>query len=124
MEPPEGSSSVLSARRTSRPGMTTFAPSWTVTWFEIADTSVLTCRLMRPSERTTGVNARATPNGLNWIETWPDESTPVGTGNSPPARNEAFSPEIAVSVGSARVLIMPVCSRARSVALTLLVPSS
>ena len=38
-------------------------------------------------------------------------------GNSPPATKLALSPEIAVSVGSAKVRIVPACSMARRVAL-------
>src|ERR1700737_2442274 len=38
-------------------------------------------------------------------------------GNSPPAMKLALSPEIAVSVGSARVRIAPACSIALTVAL-------
>src|SRR6185312_4855185 len=47
-----------------------------------------------------------------WSQLWPP-----GTGNSPPARNFADSPEIAVRFGSASVRITPDCSIARSVAL-------
>jgi len=43
---------------------------------------------------------------------------PVGTGNCPPARNEALSPEMAVRVGSASVRMTPARSMACRVAVT------
>ena len=70
---------------------------------------------MRPSDMTTGVKPRPTPNGLNSIVISPLSSA-TGTGNSPPARNFADSPEIAVSVGSARVRSKPSRSMARMTA--------
>ncbi len=76
---------------------------------------------MRPGESTTGVNARFTPNGLNVTLIWP-LSPATGTGNSPPARKFAVSPETAVKVGSARVLSMLVSSSACSVACTVSPP--
>src|SRR5690349_24240664 len=86
---------------------------------ESYETSLMTLRLMRPSDRTTGVKFRPTPNFLNWICVWqidgvPVQLKPAGTGNSPPARNFADSPEIAVRLGSASVRITPDCSIARS----------
>ncbi len=42
----------------------------------------------------------------------PVESSPTGTGNSPPARNLADSPEMAVRLGSARVRTSPTRSKA------------
>ena len=90
IEPPEGSSSVVSARRTLRPGIVRSLPPEPVSVkdpsADSSDTSVLTRRLMRPSDSTTGVKLRATPNGLNWMVMLPVWSRPVGTGNSPPAR--------------------------------------
>ena len=38
--------------------------------FDSSDTSVITLRLMRPSDSTTGVKFRPTPNFLNWIWIW------------------------------------------------------
>src|SRR6516164_5882797 len=74
---------------------------------------------MRPSDKTTGVKFKLTPKGCHWIVVVggiPGLTT--GTGNLPPARKFAFSPEIAVRVGSANVLMMPACSIARNVACT------
>ena len=48
------------------------------------------------------------------------QDRPFGMGNSPPATNVADSPEMAVSVGCARVRITPARSMARSVAVMLL----
>src|SRR4029079_19622305 len=80
---------------------------------------------MRPSDSTTGVNTRLTPNFLNEICDWQtggdfvvSHESPLGIGNSPPAMNVAVSPEIAVRVGWARVRITPARSIARSVAVT------
>ena len=93
---------------------------------ERSDTSVMTFRLMRPSERTTGVNTRLTPNFLNVICGWQiggervvSHDSPFGIGNSPPATNVAVSPEIAVRLGSARVRTTPARSMACNVAVTL-----
>jgi len=61
---------------------------------------------MRPSLITTGVKPRPTPKGLNSMVVL-SLSWATGIGNSPAARNLAFSPEMAVSVGSARVRIRP-----------------
>ena len=60
-EPPDGISSVVSTFRVVMPG--TVVPA-IVTLFSGAssETSVITFRLMRPSDSTTGVNARLTPN--------------------------------------------------------------
>ena len=117
MEPPLGSSTVVSARRTLRAGMVIelpVDPPVTVMAFSLESslTSVLILRLMRPSDRTTGVKPRPTPKGLNSMVT-SLSSLPTGTGNSPPARNFADSPEMAVRVGSARVRRMPSRSMAR-----------
>src|SRR6202030_2942648 len=95
--------------------------------FETSDTSVITRRLIRPSESTIGVKLSEMPNFLKAIDGAhcpmpPVElvvhCTPVGTGNSPPAMNVADSPEIAVKLGSASVRITPALSIARSVAWT------
>src|SRR5262249_62022269 len=47
-----------------------------------------------------------------WLRVWRE-----GMGNSPPATKFALSPDIAVSVGSAKVRITPACSIAFKVAL-------
>src|SRR5262245_758162 len=126
--PPDGISSVVSARRTLTDGMVAEprpAPPEIVTAPspESSDTSVMTLRLMRPSVRTTGVKFRLTPNFLyetDWVQTRVTGSQlyPVSTGNSPPARKVALSPEIAVRFGSASVRITPAVSIARIVAET------
>src|SRR5665213_2545952 len=95
--------------------------------FETSDTSVITRRLIRPSESTTGVKFSEMPNFLKEIDgahcptapaavVW--QVTPVGIGNSPPARNVADSPEMAVRLGSASVRTTPALSIARIVAFT------
>ncbi len=94
---------------------------------ETSDTSVMTCRLIRPSLSTTGVKLSEIPNFLKltvWTH-WPIapavvvwQVTPVGIGNSPPSMKVADSPEIAVRLGSARVRTTPALSIARMVALT------
>ena len=55
---------------------------------------------------------RPTPNCLKTMETLPWLSRPAGTGNSPPARNFAVSPETAVRFGSASVCTRPTVSSA------------
>jgi len=60
-EPPEGISTVVSARRVP---VTCSVMAFSV---ERSETSVMTFRLMRPSESTTGVNTRLTPNFLKVI---------------------------------------------------------
>src|ERR1700743_1752828 len=94
---------------------------------ERSDTSVITLGLRRPSDSTIGVNTRLTPNFLKSICDWQtggdlvvSHDSPFGIGNSPPARNVAVSPEIAVRFGSANVRITPARSMARSVTLIFL----
>src|SRR5665213_1711519 len=95
--------------------------------FETSETSVITCRLIRPSVSTTGVKLSEMPHFLKEIDgahcpIWPAtvavQVTPVGIGNSPPAMKVADSPEIAVRFGSARVRTTPALSIARKVAWT------
>src|SRR6201981_3081730 len=128
IEPPEGISSVVSARRVLMEGIVVPpAPPCKAFSGEISDTSVITRRLMRPSVRTTGVNLSEMPNFLKltvWthcpiapaVVVW--QVTPVGIGNSPPEINVADSPEIAVRFGSASVRTTPALSLARDVDLT------
>ena len=130
-EPPDGISTVVSARRVRIDGMVTV---WVEPGIAIviafscdrSETSVITLRLMRPSDSTTGVKFRLTPNFLNSICGWQiggdlvvSQDSPLGIGNSPPARKVAVSPEIAVRFGSASVRMTPARSIARSVAVTL-----
>ena len=130
-EPPEGISTVVSARRVLIDGMVCVVRSVALTdcvsvsalSLDSSDTSVSTLRLIRPSDITTGVKFRPTPNFLNWIWVWQfrvvgSQVKPAGIGNSPPARKFAVSPEIAVRFGSASVRITPARSIARSVAVT------
>ena len=84
-------------------------------------TSVSMRKLMRPSDSTTGVKARPTPNSLKVTESWPWLST-NGIGNSPPARNFAVSPDTAVRVGSASVRTSPSRSNARRALLIVVLP--
>src|SRR6202166_254830 len=124
--PPDGISSVVSARRVLIEG-TVIPVTVTELSSEISDTSVITRRLIRPSVSTTGVKLSEMPNFLKAIEgeqgpvpppcaDW--QVTPAGNGNSPPATNVADSPEIAVRFGSASVRTTPALSIARNVALT------
>ena len=128
IEPPEGISSVVSARRVLIEGIVV-PPAPPVKAFsgETSDTSVITRRLIRPSLSTTGVKLSEIPNFLKvtvWthcptapaVDVW--QVTPVGIGNSPPEMNVADSPEIAVRFGSASVRTTPAVSMARSVAVT------
>src|SRR6266404_9286670 len=128
MEPPEGISSVVSARRVLIEGIVDpLAPPVKEFSVETSDTSVITRRLIRPSVSTTGVKLSEMPNFLKatvWthcpiapaVVVW--QVTPVGIGNSPPEINVADSPEIAVRLGSASVRTTPALSMARSVAVT------
>src|SRR6202022_3682019 len=127
LDPPEGISRVVSARRVLTEGTVSELP---VDWvnvmalsFEISETSVITWRLIRPSVSTTGVKLREIPNFLKLI--WVVQTCvtgsqvkPAGTGNSPPAMKVADSPEIAVRLGSASVRTTPALSIARMVAVT------
>src|SRR3954468_4125255 len=125
--PPEGISSVVSARRVLIDGTVSELPTACVRVmalsFDSSENSVITRRLMRPSESTTGVKLSEMPNFLKliWVvQTWVTGSQeyPAGTGNSPPAMNVADSPEIAVRLGSASVRTTPALSLARMVACT------
>src|ERR1700682_2205131 len=126
--PPDGISSVVSARRVLIEG-TVVPPAPPVKAFsvETSDTSVITRRLIRPSVSTTGVKLSEMPNFLKltvWTQfpiappvvVW--QVTPVGIGNSPPEIKVADSPEIAVRLGSASVRTTPAVSIARSGAWT------
>src|SRR6202011_5997470 len=126
IEPPEGISSVVSARRVLIEGMVSALPAWfnvMALSFDNSETSVITRRLIRPSVSTTGVKLREIPNFLKLI--WVvhtcvtgSQEKPAGTGNSPPAMKVADSPEIAVRLGSASVRTTPALSIARMVAVT------
>src|ERR1700678_3440712 len=125
-EPPEGISSVVSARRVLTEG--TLIPLTLIELsVEISETSVITRRLILPSVSTTGVKLSEMPNFLKAIDgahcptapaglVW--QVTPVGKGNSPPTMKVADSPEMAVRLGSARVRTTPALSIARKVAVT------
>src|SRR5665213_811822 len=126
IEPPDGISSVVSARRVLIEG-TVIPPMLIEFSLATSDTSVITRRLMRPSLSTTGVKLSEMPNFLKAIDgahcptapaavVW--QVTPVGNGNSPPTMNVADSPEIAVRFGSASVRTTPALSIARKVAVT------
>src|SRR5882757_6284635 len=127
IEPPDGISRVVSARRVLIEGTVSELPTaWVMVMefsFDSSDTSVITRRLIRPSLITTGVKLSEMPNFLKLI--WVvqtcvtgSQEYPAGTGNSPPAMNVADSPEIAVRFGSASVRITPALSMARIVACT------
>src|SRR5579862_1005935 len=127
-EPPEGISTVVSARRVLIEGMVSVCVEPGTARVKAlsvdrSDTSVMTLRLMRPSDRTIGVNTRLTPNFLKSTCAWQtggdlvvSHDSPLGIGNSPPATKLAVSPEIAVRFGSARVRNTPARSIARNVA--------
>ncbi len=116
--PPDGSSTEVSARRTVRLGMVRLAvpapPAARVRapCCDNSETSVEIFSEIRPLDSTTGVKPRPTPKGLNSTLTLPVVSSPVGTGNSPPARNLADSPDTAVRLGSARTRTRPTLSKA------------
>ncbi len=105
---PSRSSMVVLARRVESPGIS--SPSTTMeTVGSMRLTSGATTRLMRSLPITVGVKARLTPNSLNSTVVTPS-SCSTGTGNSPPARNFAVSPDSAIRFGSASVLTKPFCS--------------
>src|ERR1700722_20040701 len=125
-DPPEGISSVVSARRGLIEG-TLIPLMLTELSFDGSETSVITRKLIRPSVSTTGVKFSEMPNFLKAIDGahCPTEPaavvwhvTPGGNGNSPPTMNVADSPEIAVRLGSASVRTTPAVSIARRVAVT------
>src|SRR5215510_2375271 len=74
-------------------------------------------RLIMPFSRTVGLKLNCTPNGWYWMVT--AHAPPIvaaawhtGTGYSPPARNEAVSPESAIRSGSANRRTNPFVSKA------------
>src|SRR5664279_1190465 len=130
-DPPDGISTVVSARRVLIDGTVSGVPFGTLRVIEFSvdrsETSVITRRLMRPSDSTTGVKTKLTPNFLKLICGWQiggdlvvSHDRPLGIGNSPPATKLAVSPEIAVRLGSAKVRTTPARSMALSVALMFL----
>src|SRR5882762_2582230 len=102
--PPDGISSVVSARRVLTEGMVSELPAWFNVMelsLDSSETSVITRRLIRPSVITTGVKLSEIPNFLEvaWVvqgRVIGSQEEPAGNGNSPPAMNVADSPEIAV----------------------------
>ena len=111
---PSRSSTVVVARRVIRPGIEK-PEMMTDVVLSMALTSGLTTRLMRSLPITVGVKDRLTPNGLNsTVIVVPPASVSwaTGTGNSPPARKLAVSPDRAMRLGSARVLSRPFFSSA------------
>ena len=89
-------------------------------WTACAKSSSLTDgarrRLMMPLAKTVGTNVNCTPKGLYSVG---DDRHAAGasrlhdgTGNSPPARKEAVSPESATKSGSARRRMRPFVSSA------------
>ena len=71
-------------------------------------TSGRTRRLSRSGDSTVGTTARLTPNCLNSTVIVGDPLlllAEIGTGNSPPARKLAVSPDCAVRFGSARIVM-------------------
>src|SRR5208282_3331712 len=85
-EPPDGISTVVSARRVRIDGMVADEPgvfgvvpgTAIVSAFcvERSDTSVITLRLMRPSLSTIGVKLRLTPNFLKSMDGWQVDGAP------------------------------------------------
>ena len=118
---PLPSSTVVSARRTVRPGMLkpcNCTPPLLLSWL----TSGRTFRLMRLPSITVGVKSRLTPNFLNSMVIIGPPTPGVeamGTGNSPPARKLAVSPDSAVRLGCASNVMKPSCARASIIELTL-----
>src|SRR5206468_8234226 len=88
----------------------------TAFWKSSSLTDGSTRRLITPRERTVGTKASSTPNFLNSIVTvGKAPATGVeatGTGNSPPARKRAASPDRAIRFGSASRRNRPLVSRA------------
>src|SRR5712671_7963465 len=105
--PPDGISSVVSARRVLIEGMVSELPAWLNVMalsLDSSETSVITRRLIRPSVITTGVKLREIPNFLKliWVvqaRVIGSQEYPAGSGNSPPAMKVADSPDIAVKLG-------------------------
>src|SRR5438874_2947890 len=128
--PPDGNSTVVSVRRTESAGSVRPPTAWPelltpplrvkAPVLVSSLTSVEICSEIRPSLSTTGVKANPTPNGLYSTVMLPDRSCDIGTGNSPPARNFAGSPEIAVRFGSASECTSPIRSSACITPVTLL----
>src|SRR6201992_3319939 len=126
IEPPDGISRVVSARRVLLEGIVgPPAPPVKAFSAETSETAVMTRRLIRPSVSTTGVKLSEIPNFLKltvWTQlpiapcvvVW--QVTPVGIGNSPPEMKVADSPDIAVKFGSAKVWTTPALSIARNAA--------
>src|SRR5262249_23198610 len=83
-------------------------------------------RLIKPWFNTVGTNARLTPNFLNsTVGVTPAPvvvETAIGTGNSPPAKKLAVSPESATRLGSARRRTSPFVSSALTIT-SIFVPS-
>src|ERR1700756_5335803 len=81
-EPPDGSSTVVSARRVRIDGMVAVALElgWATVMALLLDrseTSVMTLRLMRPPLSTTGVKFRLTPKFLNVTDGWQVSGAPA-----------------------------------------------
>src|SRR3954454_25306651 len=93
--------------------------AWNVT--ALAKSSSLTYgstrRLITPRDKTVGTKPNSTPNFLNSMDMVGKLLAPpvlegTGTGNSPPARNRADSPDNAIRFGSAKRRTSPFVSSA------------
>src|SRR5437764_5089918 len=87
-----------------------------VSWLASGRTRRLRCW----ASITVGVKSSRIPTSLHAtvIVAMPFAADPAtGTGNSPPARKLAGCPEVAVKLGSARIVISPSCARASTVRL-------
>jgi len=98
---PEPSSTVVSVRRVVSDGISKPLKR-TLPVADSSETSGRTRIEMRPFSSTVGEKARPTPYCLYSMVTVPSDCG-IGTGNSPPARKVAVSPESATRVGSASV---------------------
>ena len=110
IDSPSPTSTVVCARRTLSTGMAIPTTS-SARVSEGSDTSGRTVSTIRPLSTTVGTKSRRTPNFL-YSNTIVPSSKPVGSGYSPPEKNEADSPETAVRLGRASTLASPAVASA------------
>src|SRR5437763_3378532 len=97
----------------SRPGRSTVAMRWNVGVMPASKKGVWVVRDMTSVLFFFSSRRRHT----RYIGDWSSDVCSSDLGNSPPARKLAGCPEVAVKLGSARIVISPSCARASTVRL-------
>ncbi len=125
IEPPEGSSTVVSFLRVRKPGMAMLSICERLGRIDVGHfgrDAQLDAALREHDRREAEADAIGLLDDADRARRRPVQVSLFGIGIVPPARNFADSPETAVTVGSASVRATPCCSKACRVAVRLWPP--